>query len=105
MAFAPKPGCPMCSIASTASASSPRSPSAAAKQPEILWRDDNFTVYRENANPVSSKGHIVIVFKCARPLHPTAFPDVLTLLPPIAYTSRQYIPWCALPVLLNSITA
>ena len=31
--------------------------------PEILWRDDNFTVYRERAYPVSSKAHIIIVFK------------------------------------------
>ncbi|KAI0724286.1 hypothetical protein C8T65DRAFT_563047, partial [Cerioporus squamosus] len=66
MAFAPKPGCPMCGIVSAATAAavgSPASPSGvASKQHEILWRDDNFTVYREAVNPVSSKGHIVIVF-------------------------------------------
>ncbi|KAI0735445.1 hypothetical protein C8Q76DRAFT_282958 [Earliella scabrosa] len=67
MAFAPKPGCPMCSIVSAATAAavgSPMSPTSAnaPKQPEILWRDDNFTVYRESVNPVSSKGHIVVVF-------------------------------------------
>ncbi|KAI0762655.1 hypothetical protein C8Q74DRAFT_1220556 [Fomes fomentarius] len=66
MAFAPKPGCPMCSIVSAATAAavgSPASPSTnGPKQPDILWRDDNFTVYRESANPVSSKGHVVIVF-------------------------------------------
>ncbi|KAI0757265.1 hypothetical protein C8Q80DRAFT_1132761 [Daedaleopsis nitida] len=66
MAFAPKPGCPMCGIVSTATAAaveSPASPSVnAPKQPEVLWRDDNFTVYRESANPVSSKGHIVVAF-------------------------------------------
>ncbi|KAI0374439.1 hypothetical protein BV20DRAFT_506878 [Pilatotrama ljubarskyi] len=63
MAFAPKPGCPMCGIVAAASAAalSPSSPSNASP-PEILWRDDNFTVYRETANPVSSKGHIVVVF-------------------------------------------
>ena len=31
--------------------------------PEVLWRDDNFTVYRERAYPVSSKGHLIFVFK------------------------------------------
>jgi hypothetical protein len=66
--FAPKPGCPMCSIVSTAlhaPSNSPRSPSfpVGSTQPEILWRDDHFTAYREKANPVSSKGHIVIAFK------------------------------------------
>ena len=90
----------MCSIASTASASSPRSPSAAAKQPEILWRDDNFTAYRETANPVSSKGHIVVVFKCVFAPATLLLPSVLflpllmlTLRLHPAYTSLQYIPW------------
>ncbi|KAL1951776.1 hypothetical protein VTO73DRAFT_925 [Trametes versicolor] len=64
MAFAHKPGCPMCGIVSAASASalSPSSPTGSSAKHEILWRDDNFTVYRESANPVSSKGHIVVVF-------------------------------------------
>ncbi|CDO70269.1 hypothetical protein BN946_scf184942.g69 [Trametes cinnabarina] len=63
MEFAPKRGCPMCGIvsAAAAAATSPHSPSNPNTH-EILWRDDNFTVYRETANPVSSKGHIVIVF-------------------------------------------
>ncbi|KAH9853127.1 hypothetical protein C2E23DRAFT_729330 [Lenzites betulinus] len=63
MAFASKPGCPMCGIVSAAAAAAlnPSSPSSHSKH-DILWRDDNFTVYREVANPVSSKGHIVIVF-------------------------------------------
>jgi len=29
---------------------------------EVLYRDDNFTVYEERDNPVSSRGHIVICF-------------------------------------------
>ncbi|KAI0067818.1 hypothetical protein BV25DRAFT_1819261 [Artomyces pyxidatus] len=66
MSFAPKPGCPMCGIVSQARRSaldSPLSPSLAAPhQHEILWRDDNFTAYREKANPVSSHGHVVIAF-------------------------------------------
>ncbi|TFK57486.1 hypothetical protein OE88DRAFT_1709727 [Heliocybe sulcata] len=67
MAFTPKAGCPMCGIVATAShaaPNSPRSPSfpAGSTQPEVLWRDDNFTCYREKANPVSSRGHVVIVF-------------------------------------------
>ncbi|KAJ7597612.1 hypothetical protein C8J56DRAFT_851915 [Mycena floridula] len=67
MAFAPKSGCPLCSIVATAlhaPPNSPRTPSfpAGSIQPELLWRDDNFTAYREKANPVSSKGHIIIAF-------------------------------------------
>ncbi|TFY83730.1 hypothetical protein EWM64_g271 [Hericium alpestre] len=67
MSFAPKPGCPMCGIVSSAShatAHSPLSPSfpQGSKQPKVLWRDDNFTIYQEKANPVSSKGHIIIAF-------------------------------------------
>lgn len=60
----------MCGIVATAihaPSHSPRSPSfpPGSTQPEVLWRDDNFTIYRERANPVSSKGHIIIVFKYA----------------------------------------
>lgn len=67
MSFAPKPGCPMCGIVASAlhtPSHSPRAPSfpAGSKQPEVLWRDDNFTIYRERANPVSSKAHLVIIF-------------------------------------------
>ena len=58
----------MCSIVATAShttPNSPRSPSfpPGSTQAEVLWRDDNLTAYREKANPVSSKGHIIIAFK------------------------------------------
>ncbi|KAI0308001.1 hypothetical protein B0F90DRAFT_1922403 [Multifurca ochricompacta] len=68
MSFAPKPGCPMCGIVSQArrqhnAFSVPFSPSSSStSQPDVLWRDDNFTVYREKTNPVSSKGHIIIAF-------------------------------------------
>ncbi|KII93396.1 hypothetical protein PLICRDRAFT_35597 [Plicaturopsis crispa FD-325 SS-3] len=67
MSFAPRPGCPMCGIVSTAAHAthnSPRSPSfpIGSTQPEVLWRDDNFTAYREKLHPVSSKGHIIIAF-------------------------------------------
>ncbi|KAK7694362.1 hypothetical protein QCA50_001548 [Cerrena zonata] len=67
MDFAPKSGCPMCSIVATAvhaPSHSPRNPAfpAGSKQAEVLWRDDNFTIYRERANPVSSKGHLLVVF-------------------------------------------
>ncbi|KAF9568561.1 hypothetical protein CPC08DRAFT_739765 [Agrocybe pediades] len=65
--YAPKAGCPMCGIVATASHTTPNSPRApsfpaGSTQPEVLWRDDNFTAYREKANPVSSKGHIIIAF-------------------------------------------
>ncbi|KAG2149728.1 hypothetical protein BD769DRAFT_1408002 [Suillus cothurnatus] len=68
MAFAPKPGCPMCGIVATAvvhhPSQSPRSPNCpdAATEPEILWKDENFTAYREKTYPVSSTGHIIIAF-------------------------------------------
>ncbi|KAG5648201.1 hypothetical protein DXG03_006156 [Asterophora parasitica] len=67
MAYAPKPGCPLCSIVSSAShatPNSPRTPSfpAGSTQPEVLWRDDNFTAYREKAQPLSSKGHVIVAF-------------------------------------------
>ncbi|KAF7310631.1 hypothetical protein HMN09_00605900 [Mycena chlorophos] len=65
--FSPKPGCPLCSIVATSAhttQNSPRSPSfpSGSTQPEVLWRDDNFTAYREKANPVSTKGHIIVAF-------------------------------------------
>jgi len=73
--FAPKPGCPMCSIAQAAARAPINSPTAPlfpntprADQPEVLWRDDNFTAYIEKNNPVSSKGHIIIIFKQVRTL-------------------------------------
>jgi hypothetical protein len=64
----------MCGIVATASHTtpySPRSPSfpAGSTQAEVLWRDDNFTAYREKANPISSKGHIIIAFKCVHAMH------------------------------------
>ncbi|KAF8058273.1 hypothetical protein FPV67DRAFT_1428630 [Lyophyllum atratum] len=67
MAYSSKTGCPMCSIVSSAShatPNSPRSPSfpVGSIQPEVLWRDDNFTAYREKAHPLSSKGHIIVAF-------------------------------------------
>ncbi|KAF8226106.1 hypothetical protein L208DRAFT_1407635 [Tricholoma matsutake] len=67
MAYAPKPGCPLCGIVSSASHATPNSPLSpsfppGSTQPEVLWRDDNFTAYREKAHPLSSKGHIIIAF-------------------------------------------
>lgn len=61
----------MCSIAASAQSNAiPPSPlatsaflaSSTSNGPEILWRDDNFTAYHEKANPVSSKGHVVVLF-------------------------------------------
>ncbi|KAG9047974.1 hypothetical protein FS837_001046 [Tulasnella sp. UAMH 9824] len=70
--FAPRPGCPLCSIVSTPYPSllqSPRSPffngnggnNNGAPAPQIVHKDEKVTVYLERANPVSSKGHLVIV--------------------------------------------
>jgi hypothetical protein len=67
--FAPKLGCPMCSITQAAAGTqqdNPTSPlfrTSLVSQPEILWQDDNFTAYLKKNNPVSSKGHIIILFK------------------------------------------
>lgn len=70
--FAPRPGCPLCSIVSTPYPSllqSPRSPffngnannNNGAPAPQIVHKDEKVTVYLERANPVSSKGHLIIV--------------------------------------------
>jgi len=59
----------MCGIvASAMSASSespmtPNFPTHDNTKPEILLHDENFTIYKEKANPVSSQGHIVVAFK------------------------------------------
>jgi len=80
MGFPPKLGCPMCSIVTTASNTAPGSPGSpsfppGSTQPEVLWRDDNFTAYREKANPVSSAGHIIVAFKCAHTLPFFLYPN------------------------------
>jgi hypothetical protein len=46
---------------------SPRSPQAGPPA-DVLYRDDNFTAYRERTHPVASQGHVVIAFKCASPV-------------------------------------
>ena len=57
----------MCGIVNTAFHSQINSPSfnptPRPNKPDILWKDDNFTVYRETANPVSSIAHVIIAFK------------------------------------------
>ncbi|KAI0304688.1 hypothetical protein BC826DRAFT_8685 [Russula brevipes] len=62
MSFAPKPGCPMCGIVSQARRQRDVVSSPSAPHPDVLWHDNNFTVYREKTNPVSSKGHIIVAF-------------------------------------------
>jgi hypothetical protein len=90
MAFAPKAGCPMCSIVAFAATGLQSPPSLdTPPQPDILWRDDNFTAYREKVNPVSSKAHIIIAFKCvfstyAQLSNPKNFP---------VYTFPHYTRW------------
>lgn len=74
----------MCSIVAAA-AHDPRLPPSspsASPAPDILWRDDNFTIYREHTYPVSSKGHLIIVFKCVFAHHCIAPAD-----PPLAMSS------------------
>ncbi|KAF8740670.1 hypothetical protein AX14_007802 [Amanita brunnescens Koide BX004] len=65
--FAPKPGCPLCGIVTSAANTFGLSPpplsfSPSSSQTEILWRDNDFTAYREKVNPVSSKAHVIIAF-------------------------------------------
>ncbi|CUA72294.1 hypothetical protein RSOLAG22IIIB_00959 [Rhizoctonia solani] len=71
--FAPRPGCPMCSIVTSTPhptpLSSPRSPTfpngtssgTSTTAQQIIWKDENVTAYVEKNNPVSSKGHIIIL--------------------------------------------
>jgi len=96
MDFAPRTGCPMCSIVATAlhaPSHSPRTPNfpVGSKQPEVLWRDDNFTIYRERANPVSSKGHLVVVFNLHVPSLYTLSSTDLPLLVSIRDLSRRLL--------------
>ncbi|KAI0343954.1 hypothetical protein BDW22DRAFT_1372472 [Trametopsis cervina] len=96
MSFSPKPGCPMCSIVATAQhapSHSPRSPSfpAGSKAPEILWRDDNFTIYRERLNPVSSRGHVIIAFNYHVPSLYTLSSSDLPLLVSLRDLSRRLL--------------
>jgi hypothetical protein len=50
----------MCGIVSQAQNQSNHLSSSSASQPDILWHDNNFSIYREKTNPVSSQGHIII---------------------------------------------
>jgi len=102
MSYAPKPGCPMCGIVNTAFHSQINSlsfdPSPQQNKPEILWKDENFTVYRETTNPVSSIAHIIIAFKCVLPtdpLSPLSPPaDFVSPFSPLtAFMFRLYTDW------------
>jgi len=65
----------MCGIVNTAFHSQINSqsfnPSPQQNKPIILWKDENFTVYRETTNPVSSIAHIIIAFKCVSSMDPS----------------------------------
>ncbi|KAG2155441.1 hypothetical protein DEU56DRAFT_767394 [Suillus clintonianus] len=97
MAFAPKPGCPMCGIVASAAdhapGQSPRSPSGpdTPAQPEILWRDENFTAYREKVHPVSSNGHIIIAFNLHVPSIYTLSSSDLPLLVNVRNLGRRLL--------------
>ncbi|KAG6845632.1 hypothetical protein H0H87_005839 [Tephrocybe sp. NHM501043] len=103
MAFASRPGCPLCSIVSSAShatPNSPRSPSfpPGSTQAEVLWRDDNFTIFREKAHPLSSRGHIIAAFKYG-PL--SVLCRVLLTLPSLHVPSIYTLSSSDLPLLVN----
>ncbi|PSR73168.1 hypothetical protein PHLCEN_2v10980 [Hermanssonia centrifuga] len=96
MSYTPKSGCPMCGIVASAvhtPSHSPRSPHfpAGSTAPQVLWRDDNFTIYRERANPVSSKGHLIIVFNLHVPSLYTLSSSDLPLLVTIRDLSRRLL--------------
>lgn len=86
----------MCGIVNAASHSQINSPSSSPtlqkNKPDVLWKDDNFTVYRESANPVSSIAHIIIAFKSV-----CQFPAVnlpwLIIHSAAAFTFRLYTDW------------
>lgn len=92
----------MCGIVNTAFHSQINSlsfdPSPQQNKPEILWKDENFTVYRETTNPVSSIAHIIIAFKCVLPtdpLSPLSPPaDFVSPFSPLtAFMFRLYTDW------------
>lgn len=85
----------MCGIVASA-VHAPASPSfpGGSNTPEVVWRDDNFTVYRERSYPVSSKGHLIFVFKS---VHLVASRRVATsdgsLHSLLAFMCRHCTPW------------
>ncbi|KAF8832610.1 hypothetical protein HHX47_DHR1001785 [Lentinula edodes] len=90
--FAPKPGCPLCGIVASAlptPSNSWRAPAFSSDpsnstNPELLWKDQDFTVYRERSQPVSSKGHIIIAFKLLAALDaPSELPNTQSSSSPI----------------------
>lgn len=97
MAFAPKSGCPMCGIVATAAVRVPSQSShstsclATPGEPEILWRDENFTAYREKAHPVSSSGHVVIAFNLHVPSIYTLSSSDLPLLVNVRNLGRRLL--------------
>ncbi|KAF8624762.1 hypothetical protein AX15_005656 [Amanita polypyramis BW_CC] len=102
--FAPKPGCPLCGIVTTAANTYANSPpslslssSAISSQTEILWRDNNFTAYREKTNPVSSKGHIVITFNLHVPSLYTLSSSDLPLLVNLKHNAMRLLSSLASP--------
>jgi len=87
----------MCSIVSTAvhaPSNLPMAPSfpAGSTQPEVLWRDENFTAYRERAHPVASKGHIVIAFNLHVPSIYSLSSSDLPLLVDIRSLAKRLLP-------------
>ncbi|KAG1834494.1 hypothetical protein EV424DRAFT_1309900 [Suillus variegatus] len=96
MAFPSKPGCPVCGIVAAAAVHAPgqsprsHSPDEPA-EPEILWRDENFTAYREKAHPVSSSGHIIIAFNLHVPSIYTLSSSDLPLLVNVRNLGRRLL--------------
>ncbi|KAG2077029.1 hypothetical protein BDR04DRAFT_1089320 [Suillus decipiens] len=97
MAFAPKPGCPMCGIVAAAAVQVPGQPPRSLTcpdgpaEPETIWRDENFTAYREKTYPVSSNGHIIIAFNLHVPSIYTLSSSDLPLLVNVRNLGRRLL--------------
>ncbi|KIM67062.1 hypothetical protein SCLCIDRAFT_1210535 [Scleroderma citrinum Foug A] len=94
MVFQARAGCPMCGIVANAASSQLDSCppiSNTQSQLDILWRDGNFTAYRENTTPVSSKGHIIIAFNLHVPSLYTLSSSDLPLLADIKTLAKRLL--------------
>jgi len=81
-------------------------PSASSTTPEIVWRDENFTVYRERAHPVSSRGHLIIVFNLHVPsLYTLSSSDVPLLVSLRALAHRFLTPLASPPSVSPRLSA
>ena len=97
--YGPKPGCTFCGIVQQgqrrdSALDEPLSPSNSNSQYEILHKDTDFTCWREKNNPVSSKAHVILAFKCVFDLVQSTQSILITA---VACMCRRYTPLCVRP--------